>query len=62
MILTEPRYTRDLDVWVRPTIENAARVHRALQTFGAPMADLTQDDLAHRFDPFLWQSPCANAE
>jgi hypothetical protein len=42
-IYTEPRYTNDLDVWVRPTPENAARVYRALQQFGAPLADL--DDL-----------------
>jgi hypothetical protein len=30
MVYTEPRYTKDLDVWVRPTPENAARVFRAL--------------------------------
>lgn len=29
---TEPRYTKDLDVWVRPTPENA---HRARQGSGA---------------------------
>ena len=31
---------------MRPTPENAARAHRALVAFGAPMADLTVDDLA----------------
>jgi len=46
MLYTAPRYTKDLDIWVRPTPENAARVHRALVAFGAPMADLTVDDLA----------------
>ena len=46
MFFTEPRYTKDLDIWVRPSRENAARVHRALTVFGAPMADLTVDDLA----------------
>ncbi len=46
MFHTIPRYTKDLDVWVRPTLENAERVHRALRVFGAPMADLTADDLA----------------
>jgi hypothetical protein len=44
------RATKDLDVWVRPTPENAARVHRALVAFGAPLQDLTVDDLA---DPNL---------
>jgi hypothetical protein len=46
MLYTAPRYTKDLDIWVRPTPENAARAHRALAAFGAPMADLTVDDLA----------------
>jgi hypothetical protein len=41
-----PRSTGDLDVWVRATPENAARVHRALAAFGAPLRDLTEADLA----------------
>ena len=41
-----PRYTKDLDVWVRPTPENARRVHRALNAFGAPLGDLTVTDLS----------------
>jgi hypothetical protein len=41
-----PRYTKDLDVWIRPTLENARRVHRALGSFGAPLGDLTVTDLA----------------
>lgn len=46
MFFTEPRYTKDLDVWVRPSKENAVRVRRALAHFGAPLADLTIEDLA----------------
>jgi hypothetical protein len=46
MFFTEPRYTKDLDVWVRPSRENAERVHRALARFGAPLSDLSVDDLA----------------
>jgi hypothetical protein len=41
-----PRYTRELDLWVRPTPDNAARVLAALRRFGSPLYDLTQDDLA----------------
>jgi hypothetical protein len=41
-----PRFTADLDVWVRPTLENARRVHLALARFGAPLADLGEGDLA----------------
>ena len=41
-----PRYTKDLDVWVEPTEENARKIHRALARFGAPMGDLRIADLA----------------
>jgi hypothetical protein len=40
MFYTEPRYTKDIDVWVRPSEKNAERVYKALVEFGAPMADL----------------------
>ena len=33
-----PRATKDLDVLVRPTPENAARVYQGLAAFGAPLA------------------------
>jgi hypothetical protein len=46
MIFTEPRYTKDLAVWIRPSSDNAARAYRALIAFGAPMSDLTEADLA----------------
>ena len=41
-----PRATGDLDIWVRPTRENALRVWAALEQFGAPLSDLTIDDLS----------------
>ena len=41
-----PRATGDLDVWVEPTPENADRVYRALQRFGAPLSDITPADFA----------------
>lgn len=34
------RTTGDMDLWIRPTPENAARVWRALVQFGAPVAAL----------------------
>lgn len=46
ILYTTPRYTKDLDLWVDATPENAERVYRALQTFGAPLADLTVADLS----------------
>ncbi len=45
-----PRATGDLDLWIRPSPENADRAFRALEAFGAPTHDLTVDDLS---DPDL---------
>ena len=39
------RATKDLDLWVRPTADNAKRVLGALADFGAPLFGLTADDL-----------------
>jgi hypothetical protein len=39
------RATKYLDVWVRPSTDNAPRVLRALASFGAPLHDLSTDDL-----------------
>lgn len=43
-----PRATGDLDVWVRPDVENASRVWTALTEFGAPVEalGLQEKDLA----------------
>lgn len=42
----EPRATGDLDLWVEPSPENATKVLAALRAFGAPLHDLTTEDLA----------------
>jgi hypothetical protein len=43
-----PRSTGDIDIWIRPDPENAQRVLRALEGFGAPFAsmDLQAEDLS----------------
>lgn len=41
-----PRATGDMDLWVRPTTENAHRAYAALAGFGAALRDLAPDDLA----------------
>jgi hypothetical protein len=46
MAHTEPRYTKDLDVWVEPTPQNAEVVYDALRRFGAPVSELTPGDFA----------------
>lgn len=38
------RGTGDIDLWVRPTSENALRIHGALVTFGAPADQFSVED------------------
>ena len=40
----EPRYTKDLDIWINPSRENAKKVWRALSRFGAPLQDISLED------------------
>src|SRR5579872_2315698 len=40
----EPRYTKDLDVWVSTDRENAYRVFKTLAAFGAPLTSITPED------------------
>lgn len=42
----QPRYTKDLDIWVDRTGDNPGRVFRALARFGAPLGDVKVDDFA----------------
>ena len=44
---TEPRYTKDLDIWVSPERNNAERVYTALKQFGAPLANITIEDFTN---------------
>jgi hypothetical protein len=56
---TQPRYTKDIDLWIRPSKENAARVARAFYKFGVPLVEVTQDDFAHEGLQYLiGRSPC----
>ena len=45
-VLGRPRATGDLDVWVEATPDNARRAYEALRVFGAPLHNLTAEDLA----------------
>jgi len=44
MLYSEPRWTKDLDLWVALDPPNARAVFRALREFGAPLAGLTEQD------------------
>jgi hypothetical protein len=41
----QPRATKDLDLFVEPVPENARAVFAALSKFGAPLGELTPQDL-----------------
>ena len=41
-----PRATGDLDLWIRPDLSNARRVWTGLARFGAPVAQITYEELA----------------
>lgn len=47
MLYTEPRYTKDLDIWVDPSIGNARRLYRALADYRAPVEHLSPEDFTH---------------
>jgi hypothetical protein len=46
----EPRYTKDLDILIRPSLENAKKAWAALERFDAPLLDIAVADLT---DPEL---------
>lgn len=46
MKYTEPRFTKDLDVWIEASPENASRIFAALRAFGAPLTNVSPEDFA----------------
>ncbi len=41
-----PRYTKDMDLWVEPTVANGERICRALEQFGFGRLKITPQDFA----------------
>ena len=41
-----PRATGDIDIWIEPTADNAKRVIRSLNRFGAPLFDVSEEEFA----------------
>ena len=37
MYYTQPRYTKDIDVWVIPELNDPEKIYQALREFGAPL-------------------------
>jgi len=50
MEYSEPRYTKDLDVWVGNTRTNSGRLYRALAEFGVPLEkdEITPETFSER--------------
>ena len=42
----QPRFTKDLDVWVPAALNESQRVYDALKAYGAPLRDLTPASFA----------------
>lgn len=43
MHYSEPRYTKDLDIFVEPSVKNSRALYRALDAFGAPLSNIDRD-------------------
>lgn len=48
MKYSEPRFTKDLDIFIATDQNNAVGVFSALKEFGAPLENLSIDDFAHK--------------
>jgi hypothetical protein len=46
MNYSEPRYTKDLDIWIEASSENANKIYAALIKFGAPLTGLAEKDFS----------------
>ena len=42
----EPRFTKDMDLWISTDKDNAKKVYRALREFGAPLVNITETDFS----------------
>lgn len=46
MLYSEPRWTKDLDLWIAKDAANAQAIFCALKEFGAPLTDLAASDFS----------------
>jgi len=43
---SQPRYTKDIDIWIEPALENATKLMGAFLKFEIPMTGVTKEDFA----------------
>ncbi|MDZ7319558.1 MAG: hypothetical protein ONB11_10410 [candidate division KSB1 bacterium] len=48
MYYTEPVFTKTIDIWVKPTPDNAKKVWQALAEFGAPLEQVSLADFCNK--------------
>jgi predicted nucleotidyltransferase len=56
-IFGRPRATRDFDLWIEASSDNARRVMKALREFGAPLGDVVESDFAVGGNGFRMGTP-----
>jgi hypothetical protein len=55
----QPRYTKDIDIWLEPTAENAKKLMHAFADFGIPLIGVTQEDFSTEGTQFsIGVPPC----
>lgn len=52
-----PRFTQDLDVWVKPSVANAEKVLSSLSAFGFPSGELSINDFTNPNTVFQMGNP-----
>ena len=45
---TEPRFTKDLDLWIPYDLNQPEKVHEALKKFGAPLRQISPQDFSDK--------------
>lgn len=45
---SQPRFTKDIDVWLPPELNDGQDIYAALRKFGAPLKGLSPKDFANR--------------
>lgn len=55
----QPRYTKDIDIWLKPSAENAKKLMHAFAHFGIPLSGVTQEDFSTEGTQFsIGVPPC----
>ncbi len=48
MYYAKPRYTKDIDIWIMPEINDIDKIYEALKKFGAPLKGIKPENFTDR--------------